>query len=138
MSTGRLLMHLLQVDINTGESANIFESDGLTKIKVYHWNTWQANDQQAIVYHVIGKHPNRCKSGISKVDDVQIQITVWHPDSMEAATIAANIRTVLEGWKGSFDNVDYYQTLFDNEVESWEDKLNFYGVIQTWTISHAR
>ena len=136
--TGQLLLNLLQVSQSTGESDNIFLADGTTKVKVYHWNTWQANGGEAVVYHNIGKTPNRCKTGVSYIDDVQVQITVWNADSFEAATVAKNIRTVLEGWEGTYDNVKYYKILFDSEVESFEPELQYYGVVQTYTISNAR
>lgn len=131
-------MHLLQVSGTTGESSVATESDGTTKMKVYHWNTWQANPHEAIVYHVLGTTPNHCKSGISHTDDVQIQIATWHPDSMEAATIAAKVRTALEGWQGTYSGTIYHQTLLENEVESWDAELEFYGIVQTWTLSHVR
>jgi len=136
--TGQLLMNLLQVSQVTGESANIFESDGTTAVKVYHWNTWQANPHKAVVYHIIGKTTNRCKTGISHIDDVQVQVTVWHTDSFEAATIAENIRQVLEGWEGSYNSILYYKLLLESEVETGEINMGFVGIVQTWTFSNAR
>lgn len=134
---GQLLMNLLQVSQVTGESANVLDS-ARGPVKVYHWNTWQANATEAIVYHVIGKTPIRDKSGVSKADDVQVQLTVWHKKDFEAATIAANLRNVLEGWQGTYNSVTYYKILFESEVESYEPKNQYYGVVQTWTISNVR
>lgn len=131
-------MHLLQVNASTGVSANIFESDGVTAVKVYHWETWQTNPHNAVVYHVLGKTMNRDKSGKSKVDDVQVQITVWHSDSIEAATVAANIRTVLEGWQGEYSGILYYKILLQGEQELFEEEISMYGVAQTWVISEKR
>lgn len=136
--TGKLLMHLLQVNASTGLSANIFESDGVTGVKFYHWETWQTNPHNAAVYHVLGKTMNRCKIGKSHIDDVQIQLTIWHTDSIEAATVAANIRTVLEGWEGEHDGILYYKILLDGEQELYEDEIGMYGVAQTWIISEKR
>lgn len=136
--TGQLLMNLLQVSGSTGESANVFESNGTKKVKVYQWNTWQENPHSAVVYHVLGTSPNRCKSGISAADDVQVQISIWHPDSFEAATIANNIRQILEGWEGTYNSVKYYKILFENQTSTFEPELEYYGEIQTWNISNAR
>lgn len=135
---GQLLMYLLQVSQSNGESANIFESDGTTKVKVYHWNIWQSNGGNAAVYHILGTTGNRDKSAISKADDIQLQITVWHEDSFEAATIAENIRTVLEGWSGTYNSKTYYKTIFDNQVETSEPETQMPGIVQTWTFSVAK
>lgn len=138
---GQLLNNLLQVaqgGSSPGESANIFESDGTTKVKFYHWQIWQLNGGNAAVYHLLNSTPNRDKTGISKADDIQVQITVWHEDEFEANTIAENIRTVLEGWSGTYESKVYYKTLFDNQVETFEPELQLPGVVQTYTFSVAK
>ena len=135
---GQLLMNLLQVSQTTGESANIFESDGTTKVKVYQWQKYQVNSGNGAVYHILSTTGNRDKTALSKADDIQVQMTIWHTDSFEAATVAENIRTVLEGWTGTYNSKDYYKTIFDNQVETFEPTTKMPGVVQTWTFSVAR
>jgi hypothetical protein len=136
--TGQLLMNLLQVSTTTGLSGNVFESDGTTAVKVYHWNVWQSNTPEAVVYHILSTNPNRCKSGVSYIDDVLVQVSIWNANGFEAATIANNIRAILEGWEGTFEDVLYYKILLESQVETFDDETKYYGVIQTWTISNAR
>lgn len=131
-------MNLLQVSQSTGESANIFESDGTTKVKVYQWQKYQANSGNGVVYHTLSTTPNPDKSGKSKADDIQIQLTIWHVNSFEAETIAGNIRTVLEGWEGTYNSKSYYKTLIENQVETFEPDIQMPGIVQTWTFSVAK
>jgi len=135
---GQLLMNLLQVSQTTGESENILDSTDRVKLKVYQWNKYQANSGNGAVYHVLSTTGNRDKSGSSKVDDIQVQLTFWHTDSFEAATYAENVRTVLEGWQGTYNSKTYYKTIFENQVETFEPDSLMPGVVQTWTFSLAR
>lgn len=115
-------MNLLQVNITTGTSANIADSQGNYQ-RVYHKRIPQGHAFPAVVYNVLDQTPDYVKGAI-KADKYPVSFTVYHKNDFEAATIAAAIRSELEGWSGSYGGNTWHYTLLERTVEGFDNALD--------------
>ncbi|RMF61289.1 MAG: DUF3168 domain-containing protein [Bacteroidetes bacterium] len=118
---GALVTYLLQVD-GSGVSQNLTDSAG-NKLPVYHLRVPQGADFPAVVYDVISGTPDYCKKGARGTQEWRVQFDIYHESDFEAATIADNLRDILEGWQGTHNGVKYNYTTVASQVEGWGDLL---------------
>ena len=116
-------MSLLEVNATTGVSANLLDSQD-EGVRVHHNRTPQGTNIAGVVYHIIVETPAYQKGGVATHDEAQVQFDVYHPSDFEAATIAANLRTILEGWTGTHDGDRYNYTTLDAIRDGYSDELD--------------
>lgn len=118
---GKLVMNILQVNTSTGVSANLKDSSG-AGVKVHHARVPQGDSFPAVVYDVENMEFEFCKDEL-KEHEYRVRFTVFHEDDYEAATIAENLLTIVDGWKGDYDGETWFRTNVDGGSELYNDEL---------------
>jgi hypothetical protein len=116
---GDLIMNLLQVNLSTGLSANLEDSQGNAQ-RVYHQRIWQGNSEEAVVFTLVSQSPDYIKQAVGQ-HEYEVSVAVYNNNDYEAQYIANQLISILEGWRGTFNGKTWHYTNYLRTVESYND-----------------
>lgn len=124
---GDLIMSLLQVNLSTGLSANLADSQGNLQ-RVYHQRIWQGNSEQAVVFNLVSQSPEYIKAAIGQ-HEYEVSLAVYNNSDYEAQYIANQLITIIEGWRGTFNGKTWHYTNYLRSVENYNDYFEMPSVV---------
>lgn len=86
----------------------------------------QAVAEPYMVYQVISNSPSDTKSGVSKLDVVRLQVSVFGNTYAEVDALATTVRTTLDRYRGTKVNTVIDHIVFENEVDMFDDGAAYY------------
>ena len=85
-----------------------------------------------IVYSIISNVPSDDKSGVSELDTVRVQVSIYHNDDRNLDTIATAVRTALDRVSGTYKSVVIQSIRFDTEFGGYESASRLHYRIQDY------
>lgn len=133
-----LITSLLQIHASTWVSANLLDGEG-EAVRVYHQRIPQGSAYPAVVYNVLPtttahRHHIGTAASVAVQDEGLVQFDIWHSVDSEAATIGANLRTLLEGKFGTADGISYNTILLTRQGTLYNDPIKLSGIFQEYNI----
>lgn len=129
---GKLIIDRLTV------SSTLQDSQG-NGIKLHNQRKPQNESIAAVVYNVINEIPSYCKSAINDTDEARVQLDIYHPHDYEAQWIAENkVRSVLEGWAGTFESIRYNYTTLESKRTGYNDEFSLHFVSMDFIIRKVK
>jgi hypothetical protein len=133
-----LITSLLEISASTWISANLLDGDD-AGVRVYHQRIPQGHAYPAVVYNVLPtttahRHHIGTAATVAVQDEGVVQFDIWHSVDSEAATIAANLRTLLEGQFGTVDGINYNTILLTRQGPLYNDPIKLPGIFQEYNI----
>lgn len=122
-----LIAAILQVDLTTGKSAVLSDSDG-NLMRVYHARIWQGNQKSDVVFSMLGQSPDYAKGGM-KLQSYDVTFTVYHVEDVEADRIADQLIENLEGYKGESGGKVWEYTEFIRKTQGFGDSQQVYAYV---------
>lgn len=120
-------MSLLQVNLSTGLSANLADSQGNLQ-RVYHQRIWQGNSESAVVFTLVSQSPEYIKQAVGQ-HEYEVSIAVYADTDYEAQYVANQLISILEGWRGSFNGKTWHYTNYLRTVENYNDFFEMPSVV---------
>lgn len=120
-------MSLLQVNLSTGLSANLADSQGNLQ-RVYHQRIWQGNSESAVVFSLVSQSPEYIKQAVGQ-HEYEVSIAVYADTDYEAHYVANQLISILEGWRGSFNGKIWHYTNYLRTVENYNDFFEMPSVV---------
>ncbi len=133
-----LITSLLQIHATTWVSAVLLDSEG-TAMRVYHQRIPQGHAYPAVVYNLLPtttahRHHIGTAASVAVQDEGVVQFDIWHSVDSEAAAIAANLRSLLEGKFGTADGINYNTILLTRQGTLYNDPIKLSGIYQEYNI----
>ncbi len=135
-----LITSLLQIHASTWVSAVLLNSDD-EGVRVFHQRIPQGLPYTggAVVYNVLPtttahRHHIGTAASVAVQDEGVVQFDIWHSVDSEAATIAANLRSLLEGKFGTADGINYNTILLTRQGTLYNDPIKLSGIFQEYNI----
>ena len=130
------------MSIETGLVAHLI-ADGpvnaLVAGRVHPWKVPQAKTLPGptITYEMVGDTSHRALSGPLDRTRPRFRIHCWAATSIVAADLAAKVRTSLDGFKGTMDDVAVSSVKFETQVDNFDDAPETYRRIVDFVIAHT-
>lgn len=117
----QLISSLLQINA-TWVSANLLDSED-NEIRVYHQRIPQGHAFPCVVFHILTDVSGYVKGAV-KNKDFTVSFVVYHDNDFEAATIAANLETIVEGYAGTYAGNTWLYTMHLRTVDGYNDVMD--------------
>jgi hypothetical protein len=94
-----------------------------------------------VVYHMISDVPHPTKDGVSTYDKYRFQLDCWGRTYSDADTLAASVKSAMDGYTGTVSSVVIDLIRFDGEydgvqsIEEMESREDFFRRIQDYIIT---
>lgn len=112
---------------------------GTSPMRVFPDMIPQNTPYPCAAYALIGTDPTNTKEGVSELDEIRLQFDVYDDNYDDVQTIAAQIRTVIDGYTGTSAGVVIDQVYFDGEQSGdYSEDLGIFWVSQTYQIHIKR
>lgn len=93
-----------------------------------------------VVYHMISDLPTPTKDSVSTFDTYRFQLDCYGRTYSDADTLAASVKSALDGYSGTVESVVIDHIVFDGEydgiqsIEEMESREDFFRRIQDYLI----
>ena len=98
----------------------------------------QSNLSAYVVIHIIDIVPENTKDGVSKLDQVRVQIDSFHGTKSSCDSLAVAIRTALDNYSGSVGTTLIDNIYFDQALNDYDYDRDLYKVQQDFIVRHKR
>lgn len=88
--------------------------------RIYPLNANQATDRPHITYQVLSNTPSDTKDGVSRLDEVLVQITVYDQSYDNAHACSTAVRNVLDRSSGTVGTLSVQSTQFTGQREMFD------------------
>lgn len=75
--------------------------------------------------------------GYSGLTDAFFSINIFSRSGGDSETIAKEVKTVLDGFRGTISGVDVQAVLSDNEINLWEQDTEVYHIVSDFRIFYV-
>lgn len=130
------------VSIDTGLTAHLI-ADGpvnaLVAGRVHPWQVPQAKTLPGptITYEMVGDASHRALSGPLDRTRPRFRIHCWAETKLVAIDLAAKVRTTLDGFKGTMDDVAVSSVKFETQSDNYDDAPAIHRRILDFVIAHT-
>jgi hypothetical protein len=104
----------------------------LNSAKVYPNVAPQSEALPLIVYNIITNVPTNKKDGVSPLDTVRVQVSIFASTYTAACTLAASVRAALDGQRGTIGTVNVDHITFDSERDGYTEGADEYMIVQDY------
>ncbi len=126
--------------IETGLKAHLV-ADGAVNAdvagRIYPLKLPQEPTYPAITYEVVGDTRHRDLSGPGDRERPHFRVHCWAATYAAALDLAADVRTALDGFKGTMDTTEVSSVKFDGWNDQFEDVPEVYRRICDFVIAHT-
>lgn len=93
-----------------------------------------------VVYHMISDVPHSTKGAVSTLEQYRFQLDCYGRTYSDADTLAASVKSAMDGYTGTVSSVEIESIFFDGEydgvqsIEEMESREDFFRRIQDYII----
>lgn len=99
----------------------------------------QGTNFPALIYRIVNTDPAYTKSGAATLDEIDIQLEIYHTSYTEAQTIAAACRTALDFYTGTVAGLTIQSISFqDQQSQVFEAEQELVVLAQGYKVRHTR
>ena len=98
----------------------------------------QGTDNPCIVFNESTPKTNRTKSGVSTLDEPNLQVDIYANTALARNNIAARVRTVLDGYSGTAESIVFQQIVFVSQYSNYDELSEAYRTSQDYNIRQVR
>ena len=91
-----------------------------------------------VVIHIIDIVPENTKDGVSKLDQVRVQVDSFHSNKSSGDSLAVAIRSALDGYGGTVGSTLIDNIYFDQALNDYDYDRDLYKVQQDFIVRHKR
>lgn len=91
-----------------------------------------------VVIHLIDITPENTKDGISKLDEARIQVNAFHSTKQQADSLALQIRTALDRYRGTIGSFTIDRIIFQDARNDFDEDRKIYQVQQDFMVRHKK
>lgn len=107
--------------------------------RVYPGFVPQDTQFPALTYSFTVQSPSGTKDGVSKLDVLNLLVTIYHEDETSAQDLADAVRSVLDFYKGTQNGVTFNRITFTNQTNnSFESEYQFVVLTQDYNVRMLR
>lgn len=92
----------------------------------------------ALVYQVINNSPNDTNSGVSKLDEMVVQISCYGADYDNVVAVMDDVRTEMDRYIGTVSGINIQSIQYQNERNQFNDKGEVDGYSHDYKIRVGR
>lgn len=102
--------------------------------KVYPAVAPQGEKLPLIVYNILSNVPTGKKDGVSPLDTFRVQVSIFAQTYTAACTLAASVRTALDGQRGTHGTVLIDHIVFSSENDGYTEGTDEYMIVQDYFV----
>lgn len=87
-----------------------------------------------IVHKVVSSEPEYVKDEPSKVDTLDVEMSIYAKDVTTLEDTWNAVRTALEKFTGTKEGIDINQITLDEEEDEWDEDLELYKATFVWNV----
>lgn len=111
--------------------------DGVTT-RTYPNKAPQGTVLPFLVYTVVLTSPNDTKDGVSDLDVIRIQVSVFSNTYANAQTLAGSVRTALDRYSGTIQSVVIDSINFEGETDLYDEEAQVHHKALDFSIREKR
>ena len=96
--------------VGSGDNARIYPDFVPQEAKMPH-----------ISFNRLNNDPNDTKDGVSALDDIDVDIDIWHNESEKLRLLAGYVRTALDRYSGTIATINFQSIRFVNDFTGHEE-----------------
>ena len=112
--------------------------NGIVSLNIFPGVADQEDLDTYVVYHLIDTVPENTKDGVSLLDEARVQVNCFSPVKSNCNTLATNIRTALDRYRGTAGSMTIDKIIFQDARNDYDIDRKIYQVQQDFILRHKK
>lgn len=109
----------------------------LVSTRIYPFMLPQEIVLPAIVFFRTSGLRTHVMGGDLDLIESRVQVSIWAGSLLATRTISDAVRTLLQRWRGNYDNLAIHDSLLDSEYDDYNDDVEGYECVHEYRIFHS-